>query len=192
MTMTVDSSADAFRLRMKRLSEKARIRTRSITVGQLRDHFEQRELARDNTWGSHGTKKTYQAYLNRWVRPHWRQYELSEFRTIQVESRIRCLPLAKSSCAKIRNLMSVLFNHACRYELYDRNPIHLVFAVGKFVGKNSPTHRNGCHRFADPIRSATSALRVRRCHPAGNGLPSPGASCGTDERANQTWYRSPR
>src|SRR5205814_7951633 len=31
-----------------------------------------------------------------------------------------------SSCAKIRNLMSVLFNHACRYELFDRNPIHLV------------------------------------------------------------------
>jgi len=27
---------------------------------------------------------------------------------------------------KIRNLMSVLFNHACRYELFDRNPIYLV------------------------------------------------------------------
>ncbi len=36
------------------------------------------------------------------------------------------IALAKSSCAKIRNLMSVLFNHACRYELFDRNPIYLV------------------------------------------------------------------
>jgi len=36
------------------------------------------------------------------------------------------LPFAKSSCAKIRNLMSVLFHHACRYELFDRNPIYLV------------------------------------------------------------------
>jgi integrase len=107
-------------------SQKARIRTRSITVAQLCDHFEQRELAKDNTWRSHATKKTYQAYLNRWVRPHWRQYELAEVRTIQVESWLRRLPLAKSSCAKIRNLMSVLFNHACRYELFDRNPIHLV------------------------------------------------------------------
>ena len=34
--------------------------------------------------------------------------------------------MAKSSCAKIRNLMSLLFNHACRYELFDRNPIHLA------------------------------------------------------------------
>ena len=107
-------------------SAKSRIRARSITVDQLCDHFEQRELAQDNTWHSHATKKTYQAYLNRWVRPHWRHYELAEVRTIQVESWLRHLALAKSSCAKIRNLMSVLFNHACRYELFDRNPIHLV------------------------------------------------------------------
>jgi integrase len=107
-------------------SDKVRMGPRSITVAQLCDHFEQRELARDNTWRSYSTKKTYQAYLTRWVLPHWRHYELAEVRTIQVESWLRRLPLAKSSCAKIRNLMSVLFNHACRYELFDRNPIHLV------------------------------------------------------------------
>jgi hypothetical protein len=53
------------------------------------------------------------------------KYELAEVRTIQVETWLRRLPLAKSSCAKIRNLMSVVFNHACRYELFDRNPISL-------------------------------------------------------------------
>ena len=100
--------------------------SRSITVAQLCDHFEQRELTKDNAWRSYSTKKTYQAYLNHWVLPHWRHYELAEVRTIQVESWLRRLPLAKSSCAKIRNLMSVLFNHACRYELFDRNPIYLV------------------------------------------------------------------
>ena len=107
-------------------SDKVRMGSRSITVAQLCDHFEQRELARDNMWRSFATKKTYQAYLNRWVLPHWRQYELAEVRTIQVESWLRTLPLARSSCAKIRNLMSVLFNHACRYQLFDRNPIYLV------------------------------------------------------------------
>jgi integrase len=60
------------------------------------------------------------------VRPHWQKHTLAETRTIQVESWLRTLPLAKSSCAKIRNLMSVLFNHACRYEFFDRNPIYLV------------------------------------------------------------------
>jgi hypothetical protein len=98
----------------------------AMTVGQLCDHFAQRELSKENTWRSHATKKIYQAYLSRWIRPHWQKYELAAVRTVQVESWLRTLPLAKSSCAKIRNLMSVLFNHACRYELFDRNPIYLV------------------------------------------------------------------
>jgi integrase len=54
------------------------------------------------------------------------KYELDEVRTAEVESWLRSLPLARSTCAKIRNLMSVLFNHARRHELFDRNPIHLV------------------------------------------------------------------
>lgn len=107
-------------------SDKVRMGSRSITVAQLCDHFAHRELAKDNMWRSYSTKKTYQAYLTRWVLPQWRRYELAEVRTVQVESWLRRLPLAKSSCAKIRNLMSVLFNHACRYELFDRNPIYLV------------------------------------------------------------------
>jgi integrase len=100
--------------------------SRAITIAELGDHFEQLELTQQNTWRSHATKKIYKAYLNRWVRPHWQRYTLAEVRTIQVESWLRTLPLARSSCAKIRNLMSVLFNHACRYELFDRNPIYLV------------------------------------------------------------------
>jgi integrase len=98
----------------------------SMTIAQLCDHFEQRELAQSNTWRSYATKKCYAVYLKRWIVPHWGKYELSNVRTIEVESWLRRLPLAKSSCAKIRNLMSVLFNHACRYELFDQNPIHLV------------------------------------------------------------------
>jgi integrase len=97
-----------------------------ITVAQLCDHFEQRELTTENTWRSYATKKIYKAYLSRWIRPHWQNHKLEDVRTIQVESWLRGLPLAKSSCAKIRNLMSVLFNHACRYELFDRNPMYLV------------------------------------------------------------------
>ncbi len=34
--------------------------------------------------------------------------------------------MAKSRCAKIRGILSVLFNHACRHELFDRNSIRLV------------------------------------------------------------------
>jgi hypothetical protein len=136
-------------------SEKVRMRPFSITLAQLCDHFEQRELTADNAWRSFSTKKTYKAYLTRWILPRWRKYELAEVRTIQVETWLRRLPLAKSSCAKIRNLMSVLFNHACRYELFDRNPISLVRQSAK--RRTAPTiltpteikaklnpHRNPC------------------------------------------------
>jgi len=71
-------------------------------------------------------KENLSGVLSRWIRPHWQKYGLAEVRTIQVESWLCGLPLAKSSCAKIRNLMSVLFNHACLYELFDRKPIYLV------------------------------------------------------------------
>src|ERR1700730_5206144 len=117
----------------------------TMTVAQLCDHFEQRELPKENTWRSHATKKIYKAYLSRWIRPPWQKYGLAEVRTIQVESWLRGLPLAKSSCAKIRTLMSVLFNHACRSELFDRNPIYLVRQSAKrrtppaILGSNAQT-----------------------------------------------------
>ena len=97
----------------------------AMTIAQLCGHFEQRELARSNTWRSYSTKRGYAVYLRRWIVPEWGRYELRSIRTIEVESWLRRLPLAKSSCAKIRNVMSILFNHACRYEFFDRNPIHL-------------------------------------------------------------------
>jgi integrase len=81
---------------------------------------------KENTWRSHATKKTYKTYLTRRLRPHWNKYQLVEVRTIQVDSWLRGLPLGKRSCAKTRNVMSVLFNHACRYELFDPNPLYLV------------------------------------------------------------------
>lgn len=107
-------------------SGESRARSTAMTVAQLCDHFQQRELARNDRWRSYSTKLTYIAYLRRWIIPHWGKYELGEVRTVEVESWLRNLTLARSSCAKIRNLMSVLFNHAQRYELFDRNPIRLV------------------------------------------------------------------
>jgi integrase len=107
-------------------ADNPRIGLRSITLSALCNHFERCELAQSDTWRSYSTKKCYAGYLKRWVVPKWGKYELRDIKTIEVESWLRRLPLAKSSCAKIRGVMSVLFNHACRYELFDHNPIQLV------------------------------------------------------------------
>jgi integrase len=97
-----------------------------MTIAEVCDHFIQRELTNDNLWRSYSTKRAYRAYLKKWIVPHWGNLRLSEVRTMEVESWLRRLPLAKSSCAKIRNILSVLFNHSCRHELFNGNPIRLV------------------------------------------------------------------
>jgi len=51
---------------------------------------------------------------------------LAHIRAGEIELWLRSLPLARSSCAKIRNVMSVLFNHGLRHELLERNPVRWV------------------------------------------------------------------
>jgi integrase len=92
---------------------------RAITIAQLCDHFEQRELSKENTWRSHATKKIYKAYLSRWVRPYWHKYELAEIRTIQVESWLRRFAsseeqLCQNPKSDVRSLQSRLPIRAVR------------------------------------------------------------------------------
>lgn len=105
---------------------RARSEPATMTIAQLCSHFDQRELCLANTWRSYSTKHIYKVYLRRWIVPRWGEHLLSDIRTIEVESWLRGLAIARSTCAKIRNVMSVLFNHACRYEFFNRNPIRLV------------------------------------------------------------------
>ncbi len=103
-----------------------RLQTHALTISQLAEHYRRRELSLDNTWKTYSTKKGYDNYLRRWIVPKWGECPLGKIRPIEVELWLRQLPLARSSCAKIKNIMRVLFNHARRYELFDGNPIHLV------------------------------------------------------------------
>jgi integrase len=98
----------------------------SITVAQLADHFQQRELGCSNGRISYSTKKAYQGYLGKWIVPRWGDYILPNIKAVEVELWLKHLQRAPGTCCKIRNVMSVLFNHARRYDLYDRNPIQWV------------------------------------------------------------------
>jgi hypothetical protein len=95
-------------------------------LSQLAEHYRQRELLPDNTWKTYSTKAGYENYLKRWIVPKWGEYALGHIKPIEVELWLRQLPLARGSCAKIKNVMSVLFNHARRYDLFDGNPIQFV------------------------------------------------------------------
>ena len=113
-------------LRLEFTRGDAWLKTRSTTVSDLVSHYRERELDPDTVWKTHSTKVTYEGYLNKWILPRWQRYPLVRVNAGEVELWLRSLPLARSSCAKIRNLMSVVFNHGIRHEICDRNPIQLV------------------------------------------------------------------
>jgi integrase len=107
-----------------------------VTVSDLVDHYTRTELTDDPSDGgkSYATRTVYKNFLARWVRPAWGSLNIRAVRTTAVEQWLRQLtradggPLAPSTKAKIRNVMSVLFNHAIRYEWLEqgKNPILLV------------------------------------------------------------------
>jgi len=100
----MEAARKAVRLLVPDLNvKKASAEPSSMTVAQLCSHFDQRELCMTNTWRSYSTKSIYKVYLKRWVIPKWSEHLLSDIRTIEVESWLRGLPVARSTCAKIRN-----------------------------------------------------------------------------------------
>ena len=100
-----------------------RQREQAITVADLVDHYSTTELVNAPVDGgkSHATKTVYRDFLTRWVKPTWGSLNIRAVRTISVEHWLRQLVrvdgsrLAPSTKAKIRNVMSVLFNHAIRH-----------------------------------------------------------------------------
>ena len=95
------------------------------TVAELVTHYRAKEMS-DESSKAYSTRTAYAVYLRNWIVPVWGEHSLSDVRTVAVEDWLRTLPLANGSRAKIRNLMSALFNHAMRHEWTDRNPIRLV------------------------------------------------------------------
>ena len=98
----------------------------AISIGDLVKHFQQRELRTGFAWRTFSTRKTYEGYLRKWIVPRWSEHPVDTLKAGEVEIWLRSLPLARASCAKIRNLMSLLFNHGARHGICDTNPIRLV------------------------------------------------------------------
>lgn len=119
-----------------RLNEKRNRQSQQvILVADLIDHYIETELSAQTAWYAKSTCTIYADYLNRWIRPYWGKSNIRDVRTVAVEAWLRQLrhknsehQLANGTKAKIRNIMSVLFNHAIRYEWLEqgRNPLKLV------------------------------------------------------------------
>jgi len=113
-----------------------RLRKESITLADLSRHYQQRELADHNSRIAYSTKRAYAGYLEKWIEPRWGRYALSDIRATEVELWLRHLDRAPGTRSKIRNTMSLLFNHGRRHDLCERNPIQWVRQSAK--RRNAP------------------------------------------------------
>jgi len=113
-------------LKLEINSNDVRMKSKLLMWSALVDHYRQQELAVDNLFRTASTKTTYEGYLRKWIVPRWGEYSLANIKAVEVELWLRQLPLAPGSRCKIRNVMSVIFNHAIRHDLFDRNPISHV------------------------------------------------------------------
>jgi hypothetical protein len=122
-----------------------------MTLAQLADHFHQRELGRSNTRLSHSTKRAYQGYLGKWIVPRWGDYLLPNIKAVEVELWLKHLERAAGTRCKIRNVMSVLFNHARRYDPAPK-PKHATCA------RYSHVLTSACIRCANTIRKSETTV----------------------------------
>jgi integrase len=106
------------------------------SFAELVEHYKGKELAEDNPDKSFSTKKVYSDNLRRYILPRWGEYTLERIEdgaAVYVEEWLKTLlredgktPLARSSKAKIRNVMSAICSHAIRYGWMKHNPIQAV------------------------------------------------------------------
>src|SRR5215813_9663269 len=71
-------------LRMRINEECHRKRHKALLIKELIDHYILTELSDKATWHSHSTKIVYKGYLERWIRPSWGGFSISQVRTVAV------------------------------------------------------------------------------------------------------------
>jgi integrase len=132
-------------LKMELNNDLYRRRLKPMSVADLIDHYTQTDLSIEAGWHSVATRTVYRYFLDKWIRPRRGTSALRSVRTLAVEHWLRTLKnegddsLADATKAKIRSVLSVLFNHAIRCEWLEqgKNPILLVRQSAK--RKSTPT-----------------------------------------------------
>ena len=119
-----------------------------ITMGDVIEHFRGKELVDKGENGrAWSTRDRYTSYLDLWIGPRWGKEEMAFIKAPVVEEWLEDLkfdptwrqkkqtvqpakpqvkemrPLSPASKSRIRDLMSVLYNHAIRWGFVDHNPI---------------------------------------------------------------------
>lgn len=99
--------------------------SRSLTVNELIEHYRLLELT-DGSSKTARTKQVYEHQLANIISPKWGGHCLRDVKPIAVEKWLNSLPVAPGTRYKTKGVLSVLYQHAMRYEWATTNPIRLV------------------------------------------------------------------
>ena len=131
-----NKAADQLRLTINNATPAAQV----PTVGLVAQHFKDVELTESDTRRAWSTKENYKEMLNLFILPRWETTRMVDVKSVAVEGWLASLlstktgkPLENGTKQRIRNIFSVLFTHAQRYEFVPQghNPISLVRQTGK-------------------------------------------------------------
>lgn len=128
-TLSTEASAlkAAQALRIEANQQTPRLDSGPSSILELVAHYRLKELAGNSrNHKAYSTRTGYEYYLKNWILPRWGSAQLDQVKPVAMEDWLDSIKLARSSKARIRNLMSALYHHAMRYEWIDRNPIKLV------------------------------------------------------------------
>jgi len=98
-----------------------------MTVADAWGHFQANELRDPEIDRSPTTILNYLTCFKAQILPRWASTKLIDVKALAVEKWLRGLDMAPGSKAKLKGLLSALFRHCIRHELYDKqNPIQTV------------------------------------------------------------------
>ncbi len=101
------------------------VSTSDVTVDEVIAHYKETELA-DTNRKTARTKQVYEHQLDNVISPKWGSHRLQDVKPIVVENWLNAMPVAPGTRYKTKGVMSILFQHAMRYEWAASNPIRLV------------------------------------------------------------------
>ena len=102
----------------------------------------------------YSTRVSYQSFIDRYIRPRWAETPITGVKPMMVEDWLKQLKLAPQTRGHIRDLMSLLFKCAQRWELVQSNPMQLVRVkdISKRVERPSVLTAEDFHKVLPHLR----------------------------------------
>jgi len=113
------ANREADRLRCRLNEDKQSLSLKTITFGELINHYLNHELPRL----SKSARNANKCYIKNWIEPHWHGHLAACMKTMQIQEWLDAIERPDGTKLKIKNILSAIFSHGVRWELVERNPV---------------------------------------------------------------------